>query len=35
LNIRLDADQTTRRRAHGGVDINAIVAKAKKSTHDQ
>ncbi|MDP2378392.1 helix-turn-helix domain-containing protein [Reyranella sp.] len=37
LNIRIDvdADQTVRRRAHGAVDINAIVDKAKRPGHDQ
>jgi y4mF family transcriptional regulator len=33
LNIRLDAGEATRRRAHAGVDINAIIAKAKKRNH--
>ena len=37
LNIRLDAtvDQTVSRRAQGAVDIDAIVAKAKRLGHDQ
>lgn len=37
LSIRLDAtaDQPVSRRAHGAVDIDAIVAKAKRLGHDQ
>ncbi|GEP59010.1 helix-turn-helix transcriptional regulator [Reyranella soli] len=39
LNIRVDVgvdvELTTRRRAHGAVDINAIVDKAKRLGHDQ
>ena len=37
LNIRLDAttDQTIRRQGHGAIDIDAIIATARKPDHGQ